>query len=90
MCGTIVGMVTVRCNIHHLMALKAQRERRRISLSTVARETGISRYTLSVLASGRAKEIPVRVIIDLCTYFRCGIGDLLELATIPDELAPTD
>jgi len=78
----------MRCNIYHLMALKAQRERRRISLSTIARETGISRYTLSVIASGRAKEIPVRAVVDLCVYLQCNVGDLFEIVTIPDTLAP--
>jgi len=81
-------MVTMRCNIYYLASLKAQREKRRISLSTVARETGISRYTIAIMATGRAKEIPVRAIVDLCVYFNCNVGDLFEIVTIPDTLAP--
>lgn len=78
----------MRCNIHHLMALKAQREKRRLSLHTVAREAGVSYYTLSAIANERAREYPREALIKLCLYFGCNVGDLLEIVEIPDALAP--
>ncbi len=64
-------------NLRVLTAQKGQRERRRISLRTVAEETGISRYTVYAFANDTISEYPKEVITTLCNYFDCTVGDLL-------------
>jgi putative transcriptional regulator len=79
------GVKTVRSNLQVLMAQKAQREgKRKISLREVSQDTGISYYTLNAIASETIKEYPKEVLVSLCTYFRCQVGDLLEIIELPD------
>lgn len=47
-------------------------------ITTVSKETGISRTTLTNLYYKRAKNISFKTIDTLCEYFECGIGDLFE------------
>lgn len=70
----------MRSNLLVLIAQKSQAERRRISLRTLERDTGISYYTLNAIANGTIKEYPAEVIAKLCEYFGCEVGDLLFLA----------
>ncbi|NJL03545.1 MAG: helix-turn-helix transcriptional regulator [Chloroflexaceae bacterium] len=74
----------MRSNMYLLMGRKAQRENRRITLRTVADETNISYYTVNAIATERIREYPKDVLAELCTYFQCGVGDLLTLADVPD------
>ncbi len=67
----------MRSNLRVLTAQKSQRERRRISLRTVAEETGITRYTVYALANDQLREYPKDVLEKLCNYFDCTVGDLL-------------
>ncbi len=78
-------MKTVRSNLRVLVAKKAQDERRRISLLTVAQETGISKYTIYALADDSLEEVPKVVIAKLCDYFECGVCDLLYLQQVPKQ-----
>lgn len=57
---------------------KAFAERRRITVNEVARETGISRATLSRIANVPGYNTNTDTIDALCAYFGCGINDLLE------------
>ena len=57
---------------------KEFRERRRISLLDVSKETGLSRPTLSRLANTPGYRTNTETIDVLCRYFRCQPGDLLE------------
>lgn len=67
----------MRSNLRVLTAQKGQRERRRMSLRTVAEETGISRYTVYAFANDTLNEYPKEVVTKLCNYFDCNVGDLL-------------
>lgn len=82
-------VITVRSNLYLLMAQKAARERRRITLRTVSDETGISYYTLSAIAKETIREYPRDVLAQLCVYFQCNVGDLLTLTEVPDTPTPT-
>ena len=66
-----------------LMGRKGQREQRRITLRTVAEETGMSYYTVHAIATEKIQLYPKDVIAALCTYFGCSVGDLLTLADVP-------
>jgi putative transcriptional regulator len=70
---------TVKNNFQVLLARKAQRERRRIPLTEVARDTGLSRYTLNVLANGTIREYPADVLSKLCEYLECDLNELIYL-----------
>ena len=61
-----------------LLAEKEFREKRVITILEVARETGISRMTLSKLANHRGYNPTAEVLDKLCTYFQCKIEQLVE------------
>jgi len=75
------AMIVNRLRI--LLAEKATRERRYISLRDVSRETGVSNYTLAKLANNEIKEFPADVLERLCKYFGITPGELLFLE--PEE-----
>jgi putative transcriptional regulator len=77
-------MKVVRSNTLVLMAQKAQREQRRLTLKKVSDETGISYYTLNAIAHDTIREYPRDALAKLCTYFNCDIGDLLTVVDLPD------
>lgn len=81
-------MKAVRFNFHSLMGQKGQRENRRITRRTVADETGISRHTVYAMADGSIKLIPTDVLIQLCGYFECNVGDLLTLVDASPTTPP--
>jgi putative transcriptional regulator len=73
----------VRSNTLVLLAQKAQREQRRITLKKASDETGISYYTLNAIAHDTIREYPREALAKLCTYFGCDIGDLLTVVEVP-------
>lgn len=48
-------------------------------ISTVSRETGISRTTLTNLYYGTSGAVSFDVLEKLCGYFQCGVGDILTI-----------
>lgn len=57
---------------------KAFRERKRITISEVSTETGISRATLTRIANIPGYNTNTDTLNSLCRYFDCAPGDLLE------------
>ena len=72
-------MKTLQSNINVLVAQKGQQERRKLTLFTVAEETGISKNTLYAIANNTIERYPKDTLVKLCEYFGCGIGELLLL-----------
>jgi DNA-binding Xre family transcriptional regulator len=72
-------MKTVRSNLLVLMAQKAQREGRRISLRKLSEETRLSRYVIYAIANNSIQQYPKEVLARLCEYLECDLGDLLKL-----------
>ena len=60
-----------------LLAEKEQREKRRIPLTEVAKETQISWKTLQGWANNDVSRFDAEKIEALCNYLDCNIGDLL-------------
>jgi len=58
---------------------------RRVRLIDVARATRISRNMLAKLYYDRARRVDLGDLNELCHYFRCSVGDLLEL--VPERSA---
>ena len=46
----------------------------------IARETGLSRATVTLLYKETAQKVDLEAIEKLCLLFECQVGDLLELA----------
>lgn len=67
----------LRFRLTELIADKAFKERRVVSLSEVAAATGIHRATLSKMANQPGANIGSEIIDKLCAYFACQPGDLL-------------
>lgn len=70
-----------------LLAEKRMKEKRNISLSEVAAETGISRPTLAAWQNNTVTRFDLSVIEGLCLYFNISLSDLLEY--IPPEQTKT-
>lgn len=62
-----------------LLAELEHRENRRYSYRTVAEETGLSTSAVMRWANNRVKRFDESILVTLCTFFSCSIGDLLEL-----------
>ncbi len=73
----------IRFRLKELLADKAFRERRRITLSEVSVETGIHRTTLSKIANQLDYNTTTDNIEKLCDYFDCSVCDLAEF--VKDE-----
>lgn len=61
---------------NNLAVLLAQRL---IKITDVARETGLSRTTLTALYYKSSKNISLHTLDMLCSYLDCSVGDLLIL-----------
>lgn len=51
---------------------------RLLKISTIAKETGISRTTLTNLYYRRTDKISFEVLNKLCKYLNCNVQDILE------------
>jgi len=74
----------VQSNLLYLLAAKQRQEGRNISFRSIARETGLTEYTVRGFAHNTLREYPVDAITALCHYFGCEVGDLLRLEEIPE------
>ncbi len=62
---------------------KSFKEKRKITLAEVSKQTGISRATLTRIANTPGYTCTTETINALCKYFECEPGELLQY--IPDE-----
>ena len=67
----------IRFRLAELIADKAFKERRVITLSEIAESTGIHRATLSKMANQPGANVGTDIIDKLCRYFECQPGELL-------------
>ena len=74
----------IRFRLTELIADKAFKERRVISMSEVAAATAIHRATLSKIANQPGTNISTDLVDKLCRYFNCQPGDVLTY--IEDDL----
>ena len=62
----------IRCHLARLLG------ERKLKISDVSRDTGINRGTLSRLYYEKAERFEAEALDQLCRYFGCQMGDLLE------------
>ena len=74
----------IKYNLKELIAQKEFEDKKRISLSQISKEIGISRTTLSKIANSKGDySTKTEYIEKLCRYFDCSVDDLLTI--IPNE-----
>ena len=52
--------------------------REKLRIADVARITGLNRSTVSALYKGTCSRVEMTTIEQLCTLFKCKVGDILE------------
>jgi putative transcriptional regulator len=67
----------IRFRLAELIADKAFRERRAISMAEVAEGSGVHRATLSKMAHQPGTNVGSEVVDKLCRYFGCQPGDVM-------------
>ena len=67
----------IQCRLRELMAWRGRESRRKITYEVIRAETGISKSTLAKLANDKAQFVSLKVLEQLCTFFKCQPSDLL-------------
>ena len=67
-----------------LIAKKSHEERRKITLRTLARDIQLNKTTLYALANDTIERYPKDMLVKLCEYFNCEVGDLLKLEEVEE------
>ena len=67
----------IRCNLSIFMG------RDKLNIADVARLTGLNRSTVTALYRETATRVELPAIEQLCTLFKCSVGELLE--HVPDS-----
>lgn len=78
----------IRYRIKELIADRAFRLGRIVTMDEVARETGLHRMTLSRMANIRGYVTRTDILDKLCEYFGCRLEELAQ--HIPVEQAPAE
>ena len=66
----------IRCHLARMMG------ERKMRISDVVRETGLSRATVTLLYKETAQKVDLEAIEKLCTLFGCEVGDLFKLTPL--------
>ena len=69
----------IRCHISRMMG------ERKFKIVDVARQTGLSRNTITLLYHETAKRVDFEAMERLCKLFNCGVGELFEIFEEVDE-----
>lgn len=69
-----------------LLALKKRKERRNITLAEMSEKTGVATSTLWLYTSNRITRYDSRIMIALCDYFGCTLGELLMIEEVDEEI----
>ena len=62
----------IRCHLARMMG------ERKMRIADVARQTGLSRATVTLLYKETAQKIDLKALDKICALFNCDIGELLE------------
>ena len=75
--------MSIRILLKERIADKEYAERRVVSLKEISEATGIHRVTISKLANHKKYNVGIDTFDQLCRYFSCPIGELVEY--VPDD-----
>ena len=73
-------------HLKDLMLKKSVATGKKITYAEIANEIGISRITLSRIASSKGHSVGMDIIEKLCDYFNCEINKLISF--VPDPPKP--
>ncbi|NPE60750.1 helix-turn-helix transcriptional regulator [Dickeya fangzhongdai] len=62
----------IRCHLARMMG------ERKMKISDVLRETGLSRNTVTLMYKETAQKIDIEALDKLCQFFACEVADILE------------
>jgi DNA-binding Xre family transcriptional regulator len=79
-------MARLRNTLPTLLGQYHQEKGKRLTLTRLARETGVSRDTLSRMANDPETAINSETIMAICKFFKKQPGDLLFIEYAPGEL----
>lgn len=68
-----------------LVDQKALRERRRLGILTIVKESGANRSTVQRMLNNTIKNVPLDELKKLCIYLDCQPGDILRIDEAPDQ-----
>lgn len=69
----------IRCHLARMMG------EHKLRIADVARETGLSRATVTLLYKETAQKVDLNAIKQICVLFDCTVGELLELVPSPND-----
>lgn len=73
----------IRFRLKELIAEKEFKENRVVTISEIAKETGIHRATLSKISNERGYNTGTENVARLCRFFKCDVVDVMQY--IPSE-----
>lgn len=76
----------MNCHLRVLVDQKAIRERRRLGINTIAKESGASRSAVVRMLNNTIKNVPLDDLLFVCLYLNCTPGDVLK---IEDQYVPS-
>jgi len=71
--------------LFELIQEKQQQERRIISASDVARESGVHRFTINNWLKGDISRVDEVTAIKLCQYFKCDLSELVYIEGLKES-----
>lgn len=78
----------VRNRVAVLLYQKEVREKRRVTQQELARAIGVSENTITNWVYNDVTKFQAEIIEKLCTFFECGLCDLLYFEDIPEDESP--
>ncbi len=78
------GMKTVNSQLSVLVAQKALRERRKLTIKVITDESGASRSAVERLLNNTIRNVPLDDLARLCAWVPCGVADILQLEDVPN------
>lgn len=78
----------MRSKLRILVAEKATRDGRALSMRRVAEESGANISTVNRLANNSIRRIPVDELSVLCRYLNCDVGDMLRMEEGNGDASP--
>ena len=76
-------MKVVNSHLKPLVAEKELRERRRIGILTIVKESGASRSAVQRMLNNTIKNVPLDDLKLLCEFLNCTPGDILRIDETP-------
>jgi putative transcriptional regulator len=76
----------IRFNLKNLIADKEFKEGRKINYDEISEYTGISKPTLSKIATKRGYNITSDTVEKICNYFGCKIEDFMVIVPDPEAV----